>query len=1203
MGEAEPTQDAQKKSDSVRVAVRVRPLNARELAYGTDTKSSWAITDTSVTQCLNTKKIAANHYTFDNVFQQQSTNSHIFSTVAQPVVKSAVDGINGVIFAYGQTAAGKTYTMLGTEDDWGVTRRSIAAVFDEIAQMGVRQFLMRASYIEIYNELIRDLIVPGNDNLKIHEDVLTKRVFVDAREEVVTTVQQVMDIIQAGETARAVGETNMNERSSRSHTIFTLKIESREISSSDAEEDVANMQTNGVSIRASTLSLVDLAGSERASFTKAQGMRLVEGGHINKSLLTLGTVINKLSSGESSTSTHIPYRDSKLTRLLQPALGGNARTAIICAVTPALLHMEETLSTLKFASRAKKVTNSACANEFLDDRAKLRRAEKQIASLKSEVAKLKDAGVGQAPSDVTLSSTDSKLLREVQLGQTEARIHAFEKKFEKLMRRVSCNKRASAKQRRRGSDVLTPSLAAALDLSSSQEDLANGKSAVDENAEKALADMRNKVMAAEKERRQAMSEIQCERDAMLAEVNQLVATSEESVTGRIAAEHECDDALRKLARAQAASLVDELVSEAMTSSFLSVDLKEARKSLKQMDVVTSENKSIKEQFTALKKEYAEMARREKRGIGPVLKEAKLAQGKLADCENKLKSARQTASKVASERAALEREMKDRDRKMKALNSELDKHRNHKEKGKERVSKAIMEEKKKFEISLAEEKKKYGECLGVVRGEISELQRIVKLRDEELKARGEQVERLEGEMAQAEQAKAELAEEAETAKVSLAKFKEEWSRERDDIVSTSQTEKDLMRTEIEEKKERIGKLTGQLGMLQLELEETKCELRTLHDAHEEGMSDLMEIQALYERSDIDLTSTKQTLEDVQSANAESKAQVERFQSMQAENAREIEQTRQIAAELQRQLSEKQTEISQAHDKMAGLEEVSRERGTICETLEESVRMADASISRLENDIANMQQGNDEIQEKYDELRTKYSSLKSQECLECRKLQTELDAAKEGARKQDAVRRSSCVNPLSAVEDVSMKQLRMDNAMLGDQVEQLLSETTTRAREVLKLSQIIRARDNKIYTLESGLDKLARGEGIIWRLKERVNRRDLMIHDLNKRVTVLQALLKGDMSECYESSQHVCGVEAENMSLRRERDGLKEQIVGMEQEMEVVRVETRKLRDAIKQRDVGRVERAVDRKERKLGEVREGNRRRRELREIDVNGVEG
>lgn len=374
-------------ADNVKVAVRVRPLNKRENSYPHQSSANfWSITPTSITQYVDSKPNALHSFSFDHIFTPDATNGSVYETVASPLVHSALQGINAVIFAYGQTAAGKTHTMLGNADDPGVTLRCLSQVFQHISAQSARTFRLRASYIEIYNEFIRDLLIPSNDNLKVHQNVATNTVYVDAHNKIVTSLQDVLKIISAGEAVRTIGATNMNEKASRSHTLFTLTIESTEI---PQPSSTTAAPTSGVAVRTSTLVLVDLAGSERASSTKAQGTRLTEGGYINKSLLTLGTVIKKLTSEKTNSAAHVPYRDSKLTRLLQPALGGNARTVIICAVTPAILHVDETLSTLKFASRAKHVTNHAETNEFLDDRAKLRRAERQINALKKEMKKLR----------------------------------------------------------------------------------------------------------------------------------------------------------------------------------------------------------------------------------------------------------------------------------------------------------------------------------------------------------------------------------------------------------------------------------------------------------------------------------------------------------------------------------------------------------------------------------------------------------------------------------------------------------------------------------------------------------------------------------------------------------------------------------------------------------------------------------------------
>nr|KJB29411.1 hypothetical protein B456_005G098800 [Gossypium raimondii] len=230
--------------------------------------------------------------------------------------------------------------------------------------------------MEIYNEEINDLFAVENQKLQIHEN-LERGIFVAGlREEIVNNAEQVMKLLESGEVNRHFGETNMNARSSRSHTIFRVVIESKgkdtgsfgDYSSSDA-------------IRVSVLNLVDLAGSERIAKTGTGGVRLKEGKYINKSLMVLGNVINKLSDS-AKRRAHIPYRDSKLTRILQPALGGNAKTSIICTVAPEEIHIEETKGTLLFASRAKRVTNCAQVNEVLTDAALLKRQKLEIEELR-----------------------------------------------------------------------------------------------------------------------------------------------------------------------------------------------------------------------------------------------------------------------------------------------------------------------------------------------------------------------------------------------------------------------------------------------------------------------------------------------------------------------------------------------------------------------------------------------------------------------------------------------------------------------------------------------------------------------------------------------------------------------------------------------------------------------------------------------------
>ncbi|KAL1353588.1 hypothetical protein AAHE18_06G249500 [Arachis hypogaea] len=269
--------------------------------------------------------------------------------------------------------------MNGSENDPGIIPRAVKDIFAKIETMSDREFLIRVSYMEIYNEEINDLLVVENQKLQIHES-LERGVFVAGlREEIVNNAEQVLNLINSGEVNRHFGETNMNARSSRSHTIFRMVIESKgkEFNSYD------DLSVNDI-VRVSVLNLVDLAGSERIAKTGAGGVRLKEGKYINKSLMVLGNVINKLSDG-SKQRGHIPYRDSKLTRILQPALGGNAKTSIICTLAPEEIHIEETRGTLQFASRAKRITNCVQVNEILTDAALLKRQQLEIEELRKKL--------------------------------------------------------------------------------------------------------------------------------------------------------------------------------------------------------------------------------------------------------------------------------------------------------------------------------------------------------------------------------------------------------------------------------------------------------------------------------------------------------------------------------------------------------------------------------------------------------------------------------------------------------------------------------------------------------------------------------------------------------------------------------------------------------------------------------------------------
>ncbi|CAB4068756.1 CENPE [Lepeophtheirus salmonis] len=362
-------------SESVQVGIRIRSLIPREIKAKKEIK--WLSGEDMIWSDDKKKS-----YRFDQVFDANSRNEDIFSQLCTNIIHSAFRGFNGTIFAYGQTSSGKTHTMMGDEDEAGVIPAAIDQIFASIEATQNREFLLRVSYLEIYNENIVDLLAYSGGSkkyLQLKEDT-EGNVWVDgATEEIVSAPEEVIQCLLYGEQHRHIGSTNMNKRSSRSHTIFRLIIESSQVSSHEG-----NGEPDGA-ITVSHLNLVDLAGSERVEQTGSTGERLREGGNINKSLLVLSQVISKLSEGSRD---FVPFRDSKLTRILKNSLGGNARTAIICTVTP--VEKEQTKSTLEFASRAKNIVQHAKVNEVLDDQTQLKRLKKEIIALQRKLEEEKN---------------------------------------------------------------------------------------------------------------------------------------------------------------------------------------------------------------------------------------------------------------------------------------------------------------------------------------------------------------------------------------------------------------------------------------------------------------------------------------------------------------------------------------------------------------------------------------------------------------------------------------------------------------------------------------------------------------------------------------------------------------------------------------------------------------------------------------------
>lgn len=361
--------DTERSKENVTVTVRFRPLSQREIRQGEEI--AWYADGETIVRNEHNPSIA---YAYDRVFGPTTTTRHVYDVAAQHIVSGSMEGINGTIFAYGVTSSGKTHTMHGDQRSPGIIPLAVKDAFSIIQETPSREFLLRVSYLEIYNEVVNDLLNPAGQNLRIREDL--QGTFVEGiKEEVVLSPAHALSLIAAGEEHRHVGSTNFNLLSSRSHTIFTLTIES----------SPCGENSEGEAVNLSQLNLIDLAGSE-SSRAETTGVRRKEGSYINKSLLTLGTVISKLTDGRA---THIPYRDSKLTRLLQSSLSGHGRVSLICTVTPSSSNSEETHNTLKFAHRAKHIEIQAAQNKIIDEKSLIKKYQNEIRSLKEELDQLK----------------------------------------------------------------------------------------------------------------------------------------------------------------------------------------------------------------------------------------------------------------------------------------------------------------------------------------------------------------------------------------------------------------------------------------------------------------------------------------------------------------------------------------------------------------------------------------------------------------------------------------------------------------------------------------------------------------------------------------------------------------------------------------------------------------------------------------------
>ncbi|XP_033159947.1 kinesin-like protein KIF3A [Drosophila mauritiana] len=425
--------------ENVRVVVRTRPMDKNELSAG----ALSAISVDKINRAITVMKpnATANEppktYYFDNVFDGGSNQMDLYVDTARPIVDKVLEGYNGTILAYGQTGTGKTYTMSGNPDSpqtKGIIPNAFAHIFGHIAKAKENQkFLVRVSYMEIYNEEVRDLL--GKDvgkSLEVKErpDI---GVFVkDLSGYVVHNADDLENIMRLGNKNRAVGATKMNQESSRSHAIFSITVERSELGEGDVQH-----------VRMGKLQLVDLAGSERQSKTQASGQRLKEATKINLSLSVLGNVISALVDGKS---THIPYRNSKLTRLLQDSLGGNSKTVMCATISPADSNYMETISTLRYASRAKNIQNRMHINEEPKD-ALLRHFQEEIARLRKQLEE--GDGLEEEPpsSEEEEDTADDELEAPLEIELESSTIQAVEKKAKKKREKTDAEKEELAKRK------------------------------------------------------------------------------------------------------------------------------------------------------------------------------------------------------------------------------------------------------------------------------------------------------------------------------------------------------------------------------------------------------------------------------------------------------------------------------------------------------------------------------------------------------------------------------------------------------------------------------------------------------------------------------------------------------------------------------------------------------------------------------------
>ncbi|KAL5471016.1 hypothetical protein EMCRGX_G029088 [Ephydatia muelleri] len=500
----------EKKPECVKVIVRCRPMSKDEIADGYQ-----RVVDMDVprgTVALHKPKAKSDEppreFTFDAVYDWNSKQRDLYDETFRPLVEAVLQGYNGTIFAYGQTGTGKTYTMEGNRanpEEKGVILNSFEHIYAHISQTHDEQYLVRASYLEIYQEEIRDLLSKDQKKrLELKERPDTGVYVKDLSSFITKSIKEIDHVMNVGNQNRTVGCTYMNQHSSRSHAIFILTIEccSRGIDGADH-------------IRVGKLNMVDLAGSERQEKTGTTGERFKEATKINLSLSALGNVISSLVDGKC---THIPYRDSKLTRLLQDSLGGNAKTVMVANVGPADYNYEETLTTLRYADRAKSIKNKPKINEDPKD-ALLREYQEEIKKLKIELEKRKNKDLQEKQKlDGTGENGDAIVVPQEEQAKLQAEKEAIlqnrellQEERDKLVAQIQ-RRADQLKKDQKKKEALSEKIKAM-----ENKLLAGGKNIVDRTdaQEKEIQKRRQEILEQKKREREIQQQLQMKEESTL----------------------------------------------------------------------------------------------------------------------------------------------------------------------------------------------------------------------------------------------------------------------------------------------------------------------------------------------------------------------------------------------------------------------------------------------------------------------------------------------------------------------------------------------------------------------------------------------------------------------------------------------------------------------------------------------------------------